>query len=126
MKRDTIKRDGRTYVLVPKKTYDRMVEDIDDLADIRAYDRAMAAAQEFFPLGHVKRLFDDDRNPVAVWREFRGLTQAKLAARAGISVPFLSQIEHGKRDPSLATLRRIAAALKVDLDDLSPIAKLGT
>ena len=126
MKRETIKRDGKTYVLVPKKTYERMVEDSDGLADIRAYDRVTVTEQEYFPLSHVKRLLDDDRNPIVVWREYRGLTQAKLAARVGISVPFLSQIENNKRDPSLATLRRLAVALKVDLDHLAPVAKLVT
>lgn len=39
----------------------------------------------------------DGANPVRVWREQRGLTQQQLADAAGISTPYLSQIESGKR-----------------------------
>jgi hypothetical protein len=46
---DTIERGGRRFVLVPEKTYARMVEDLDMLADIKAYDRAKAKPQEFVP-----------------------------------------------------------------------------
>ena len=41
-------------------------------------------------------LLDGD-NPIKIWRTYRGLTQAELAQRAGISVPYLSQIENQKR-----------------------------
>jgi transcriptional regulator with XRE-family HTH domain len=40
----------------------------------------------------------------------RGLSQAALAARAGTSQPVISAYEHGRRDPSTATLRRLVAA----------------
>lgn len=40
-----------------------------------------------------------------------GHTLVALAARAGLSQPFLSQIENGKARPSLTSLRRIAEAL---------------
>jgi transcriptional regulator with XRE-family HTH domain len=33
-------------------------------------------------------------------------------------VRYLSQIEHGRRQASQAVLRRLATALKVDVDDL--------
>jgi transcriptional regulator with XRE-family HTH domain len=57
-------------------------------------------------------------NPVKVWREHRGLTQQQLAGSAGISVPFLSQIERGKRKASVGVLVKIALILQVDVDDL--------
>ena len=40
----------------------------------------------------------------------RGLSQAQLAQRAGTSQPVISAYEHGRRDPSTATLRRLVAA----------------
>ncbi len=40
----------------------------------------------------------------------RGLTQARLARNAGTSQPVVSAYEHGRRDPSLETLRRLIAA----------------
>jgi DNA-binding XRE family transcriptional regulator len=115
--RKTIQRDGRRYVLVPEAAYERMIEDLDELDDIRAYDRAKAAPQEFVPAAIVDRLIAGE-NPLRVWREHRGFTQQVLADATGISKPFLSQLEHREREASVATLRKLAAALGVDLDDL--------
>lgn len=43
-------------------------------------------------------------------RRRHGLTQAALALRAGTSQPVVSAYEHGRRDPSTATLRRLVEA----------------
>src|SRR5262245_17792302 len=43
-------------------------------------------------------------------RRRRGLTQAALAQRAGTSQPVISAYEHGRRDPTTATLRRLIGA----------------
>ncbi len=114
----TIERDGKRFVLVPEEAFHRMVDDLDDLADIRAYDRAKARAQEFVPAAIADRLIAGE-NPIRVWREHRRLTQDRLARAAGISKPYLSQLEHGRRKASVATLKRVARALSVDLDDLT-------
>ncbi|MCS0603744.1 helix-turn-helix domain-containing protein [Streptomyces sp. LP11] len=39
------------------------------------------------------------------------LTLAEVARRAGVSVPFLSQVENGRSRPSMSSLQRIADAL---------------
>lgn len=54
-------------------------------------------------------------------RTFRlkqGLTQQQLAAKAKMSHAFLSNIETGKADPSLSTLKRLAQALGVTVSEL--------
>ncbi len=51
-------------------------------------------------------------------REQRGLSIRALAAKAKMSFTYLSNVENGKADPSLSTLRRIAKALKVKVADL--------
>ena len=117
MSHKTIERQGKRFVLVPEKTYGRMVEDLDDLGDIRAYDRAVAKPQEFVPADVADRLIARE-NPVRVWRRYRGLTQQQLAQKARISKPYLSQLESGAREASLSVLKRLAAALKLDVDDL--------
>ena len=117
MNRDTIERDGKRFVLVPEATYERMVDDLDELDDLRAYDRAKAKPQEFVPAEIADRLIAGE-SPLRVWREYRGLTQQKLADEAEISKPFLSQLENGQREASVDVLKRLAAALKVDIDDL--------
>ena len=53
-----------------------------------------------------------------LWRTQRNLTQDELAGRAGISKPYLSQIETGKRQGTVDTLRAIARALDVPPDVL--------
>ena len=46
------------------------------------------------------------------------MTQERLAWACGISKPYLSQVEAGKRLPSLTTLALISKRLKVELADL--------
>lgn len=47
----------------------------------------------------------------------RGMTQAELAQKANIPQPNLSNIEQGRRDITISTLRRIAYGLRVELID---------
>ena len=59
------------------------------------------------------------------WRTERGLTLARVAARSGLNVGYLSQIENDKASPSLAVLGQIAEALDVSpawflMDDVPP------
>lgn len=53
-----------------------------------------------------------------VLRARRNLKQQDLAARAGVSVTFLSELENGKREPGLASAIALANALGVTLDEL--------
>lgn len=56
-------------------------------------------------------------------RELASMTMRQLATMAGISNPYLSQIEHGVREPSHTVLRQIARSLGLDADDLRPAAE---
>jgi transcriptional regulator with XRE-family HTH domain len=44
----------------------------------------------------------------------KGLTQEKLADRAGMHFTYVGQIERGKRNPSLINLHKLAKALGVN------------
>ena len=92
------------------------------LDDVKAYDEAKrrlaAGEDELVPAEIVDRLLSGE-NPVRVWREHRGLKAQTLAERSRISAAYLSQIEGGQRDGSFETMRRIAEALQVSLDDLA-------
>lgn len=46
-------------------------------------------------------------------RGYRGLTQAELARRAGVSKSDISGYEAGKREPRATALRKISDALEV-------------
>ena len=58
------------------------------------------------------------RNPVRVWREYRGLTQRELAEKAGLAQAYIAQIETGRRKGTVDVYKRLAEALRVDIDDL--------
>jgi transcriptional regulator with XRE-family HTH domain len=53
-------------------------------------------------------------------REMASLPMRQLAAMAGISNPYLSQIERGLRDPSDQVLNAIADSLQMSADSLRP------
>jgi len=75
------------------------------------------ANQEYIPFEMVERMLDGE-SPVKVWREHRKLTVRALAEKAGVSPSLISEIETGKKEGSIATLKALARALQVDLDDL--------
>ncbi len=114
------------YAVLPYDEWKRLTDAAaalqggEDAADRRTLDAAISAAvgEERVPGDVVKRLVGGD-NPLRVWREHRGLTQAALAAAGGIDQGYLSQIEAGKRDASLKVLRSLAAALGTDIDQLA-------
>ena len=60
----------------------------------------------------------DEESPIRVWREYRGLTGAKLAKQAGVAQSYISNIEKGKRAGSIKVLQAISKALGVDVDRL--------
>ena len=50
-------------------------------------------------------------------RTRRGLSVRALAARAGCSPSFISQVEHGQASPSISSLERLVQALGMTLGD---------
>jgi DNA-binding XRE family transcriptional regulator len=116
-----IKKDGKPeWAVIPYQEYERLLRDAEMLQDIRAYDEAKKAVEEgeeLVPSEVVYALLDGE-NPIRIWREYRGLTQRELAEVAEISVPYLSQLESGKRNGTTEVLSAIAKALDLDLDDV--------
>ncbi len=113
----------RQYAIVPVDTYALLLEKAEMLDDIKAYDEAMAERcsafdDELVPGEIVNRLIAGE-NKIKVWREYRGISQATLAEKANMAQASIAQMEGGKRIGSVATLKKIAEALKLDLDDLA-------
>lgn len=109
-------------VTIPKAEYERLLEAAEDLADIAAYDRAKAALaagdDELIPAEFANRLIAGE-NPVRVYREFRGLTQVALSEASGVNRVQIANIESGAKRGSIDTLKKLANALGVSLDDLA-------
>ena len=117
-----IERDGKPeWAVLPYDEYLALLEQAEMLEDIRDYDAAKAALEngedELIPSEVVYAILDGE-NPIKVWREYRGLTQQQLAGAAGISKPYLSQIETGKRTGTTEILSALAKALDVSLDEV--------
>jgi transcriptional regulator with XRE-family HTH domain len=53
-----------------------------------------------------------------LFREHKGLSQRALAAKAKMSQTYLCNVETGKADPSLSTLKRLAKALGITVSEL--------
>jgi len=109
--------DVPEYAVVPYEEYSALVRLSEQMRDIRAYDAALADTGETVPHEVVRRLVNGD-SPLRVWREYRALTQATLARKAGIDKTYLSQLETGRKQGSVAALARLASALSVEIDDL--------
>src|SRR5205085_11823788 len=97
-------------------TPEGLAEMVEDAAAIAASHATRG--QETVPAEMVSRLVAGE-NPVKVWREYRGFSQRALAERAGLNFAYLSQIETGARKGSTRTIKKLAGALSVDLDDLT-------
>lgn len=108
------------YAVVPFSEWQTILdrlEELEDIADARRVMAAIAAGEETFPLDFSKRLSSGE-SPLKVWREYRGFTLASLGKLCGVSASALSQIETGKRSPSVELLGKLASVLACDMDDL--------
>jgi DNA-binding XRE family transcriptional regulator len=108
------------YAVVPWDEYRTMVERIEELQDIVDADKALTAitaGEEMYPSDLVERLLGGE-NPLRVWREYRGMTTAALAAQVGVTPSAISQVESGKRGPSVDLLKKLSRILQVGMDDL--------
>jgi DNA-binding XRE family transcriptional regulator len=109
-------------ITITRAEYDRIRRAAEDLSDLRAFDRAKAnldsGADELVPAESVHRLVEGE-SPLRVYRELRGLTQIGLAEVSGVNRVQIADIEAGRKSGSVSTLRKLAAALRVTIDDLA-------
>ena len=52
---------------------------------------------------------------IQTFRKKKGLRQSYIAQKCGITTTYLSQIENDKKDPTIATLKKICGVLEVPL-----------
>jgi DNA-binding XRE family transcriptional regulator len=118
-----IERNGKPeWAVLPYEEYLKLIEQAELLEDIRDFDEINAAIkrgeEELIPAEVVNAILDG-KSPIKVWREYRGLTQQQLADTVGISKPYLSQLETGKRTGTTEVLSAIAEALNVSLEQVA-------
>jgi DNA-binding XRE family transcriptional regulator len=100
MKYDLLHIQGKPYVLVPLHDY-----------------RAMTGASNDsnLPEDILDQLANKKISAVKILRKHRGLTQEELAAKAGISRPYLTEIETKRKDGSVRAIKALAEILAVDV-----------
>lgn len=108
-------------VTIPKDEYLRLKSIEEDMSDLRSateiLERIKAGTEELIPSNVVDQLLNGDA-PLTVWREYRGLSQSELARQSGVNRIQIIDIESGRKTGSVATLRKLATALQVDIEDL--------
>lgn len=104
-------------ITISRAEYDRLRDAAEHLADIEAYEKAMASKEEAIPAEAVRRMVDGE-SPVRVFRDLRGMTQAALSEASGVNRVQIADIEARRRAGSVETIRKLAGALGVMMDDL--------
>jgi DNA-binding XRE family transcriptional regulator len=121
MRIEKIIRDGKEFAVLPMAKLKKLMIDAEMLVDVMAYDEAKQrlarGEDELIPLELIERRLAGE-NPMKIWREYRGLTQEALAKRSKVSRPMIAAIESGHKMGGIGTLKKLAVALGVDVDDL--------
>jgi DNA-binding XRE family transcriptional regulator len=108
-------------ITITREEYDRLLEAAEDLADLAVYERIKAAIasgeEELIPSALVDRMLAGE-SPLRVYREYRQLTQAALATASGVNRVQIADIEARRKSGSVETIRRLAEALHVTMEDL--------
>lgn len=110
-------------VTIPRTEYDRLCATAEDFEDLRAAlaarERIESGTEELVPAAVADRLIDG-QSPLKVWREHRALSQSALARASGVNRVQIADIEADRATGSVQTLRALADALRVTVDDLLP------
>jgi DNA-binding XRE family transcriptional regulator len=114
-------------VTLPRAEYEALISRLEDAEDNAAIDRleariereGFAAATADYMSGELVERLSAGEHPIRVWRAHRRLTREALAAAAGVSPSYLSEIETRRKPGSLAAMVKLAAALRVPLDDIA-------
>jgi mRNA interferase RelE/StbE len=122
MRIETITRKGREFAVIPVEHLQKLMEDAEMLADVKAYDAAKARLEdgedELIPLEITERRLRGEA-ALRVWREYRKLTQERLAKRSKVSRALIAAIETKRKAGSVSTWKKLGAALGVGWEQLA-------
>ena len=108
-------------VTITRAEHDRLravEEDFEDLcAALAVRGRIEAGTEGLVPTAVADRIIDG-ATPLKVWREHRALSQSALARASGVNRVQIADIEARRATGSVRTLRVLADALRVTVDDL--------
>jgi len=105
------------FVVLPIQEYHALISTVQDLEDIQEIKQHIEEDGETFPLEVVLAL-SEGKNPIKVYREYRGISQTALASKVNVSKQYISQLETGERQGTSKVLKSIAKALTLNLEDI--------
>ena len=118
MNAQIIEKNGKPeWAIIPYGEFikiQEILEDAEDIKDIAENLKAIEENREIVVPGEVTFAIVDGTHPIRAWREYKNMRLNDLAKRVGISGSYLSQIENGKRNPTIETLKAIASALEIE------------
>ena len=116
MRIETMTRNGKEFAVIPMERLQKLMDDAEMLVDVKAYDAAKARLEagedELIPLEITERRLGGE-SPLRIWREYRKLTQEQLAKAAKVSRALIAAIETKRKTGSVATWKKLGAALGV-------------
>jgi DNA-binding XRE family transcriptional regulator len=119
---ERITRGGKQFAILPIDRLKKLMDDAEMLADVMAYDAAKGrlerGEEELIPLAITERRLAGE-SAAKIWRQHRRMTQEDLAKASGVSRPMIAAMEAGHKRGGIATLKKLAKALKIDLDHLA-------
>ena len=114
---------GDEIVILSRDEYDRLIAPPEDRTDDKTARGAIAqiasGAEAVLSESELDE-FLKAKTPLSFWRKKRRMTQADLAKATDIAQGFISEIESGQKPGTPATLKKIAQALNIKIDDLIP------
>ena len=88
------------------------------LVPVHEFTEIQQGTNEDLPDDVKEELALKQKHPIKIIRKHHKMTQDDLARAAGISRPYLTEIETGRKDGSIRALKAIAGALNVSIDSL--------
>jgi DNA-binding XRE family transcriptional regulator len=107
---------GEELVVLPRSDYEHLV----DLLAAHKIEAALATRREELLTAEEAAALLAAPTPLAFWRRKRDKTQSQLAAEAGVSQKFLSDLERGKTKGDETLYGKLAHSLDLSIDDLAP------
>jgi DNA-binding XRE family transcriptional regulator len=108
----------REYIALLARAGDEAAEDEMTRILGEEFKAAIARGEDVALPEAVWAAIEAGESPVKVLRKHRGLTQAELAAAAGVNQNYVAELEAGRKSSAPETLKAIARALGVPLDVL--------
>jgi len=122
MRIETFTRKGKEFAVIPVEDLEKLMDEAEMLADVKAYDAAKARLEggedELIPLEITERRLRGEP-ALRIWREYRQLTQAQLAKKSKVSRALIAAIETKRKAGSVSTWKKLGGALDVSWEQLA-------